>query len=144
MLNDAMELPCQAYGLSTVGADDLGSNRPSCTLPRLMTSRGVGRPCASVGAFSSRSAVRRSQRQRLVLALYLLLRPAEVALGLTGMAAVLICSGNRSVLSDYYEFVMPEHDTLEKLTTKEGLQMLARQYAIPAPQRPFEKTCLVE
>jgi D-aspartate ligase len=46
----------------------------------------------------------------------------------------LLCSHGRSALSDHYEFVMPEHDTLVKLTTKDGLQTLARQHAIPAPQ----------
>jgi D-aspartate ligase len=52
---------------------------------------------------------------------------------------VLLCSRDRSALSDHYEFVMPEHDTLEKLTTKDGLQMLARQHAIPAPRTFFPR-----
>lgn len=50
---------------------------------------------------------------------------------------VLICSRNRAVLQNYYEYVMPDHETIKALTTKDGLQAVARQYNIPAPQTIF-------
>jgi Predicted ATP-grasp enzyme len=48
--------------------------------------------------------------------------------------AVLLCSGHRSELQQYYSFVMPDHDTVTGMLTKDGLHKLARQHDIPAPQ----------
>jgi D-aspartate ligase len=50
---------------------------------------------------------------------------------------VLICSRNRDVLREYYEFVMPEQDTVERLLTKDGLCSVALEHGIPAPQTTF-------
>lgn len=50
---------------------------------------------------------------------------------------VLICSRHRSVLHEYYEYVMPAHDTVERLVTKDGLYTVALECGIPAPQTVF-------
>jgi len=50
---------------------------------------------------------------------------------------VLICSRNRDVLREHYEFVMPDQDTVEKLLTKDGLYSVALAHNIPAPQTVF-------
>jgi len=50
---------------------------------------------------------------------------------------VLLCSRNRAALQEYYEYVMPDHDTVERLTTKDGLQAIAQACNIPAPQTIF-------
>lgn len=47
---------------------------------------------------------------------------------------VLLCSRNRITLQEYYEYVMPDHDTVERLTTKDGLQAVAWEFGIPAPE----------
>jgi len=47
---------------------------------------------------------------------------------------VLLISRHRAELQSYYDFVMPDHETIEKLTTKNGLQCIATQYNIPAPK----------
>ena len=47
---------------------------------------------------------------------------------------VLLCSKERSNLEEYYEFVMPEEETLVSLATKDGLQNIAEKYNIPAPR----------
>lgn len=50
---------------------------------------------------------------------------------------VLFCSRHRAVLQEYYDYVMPDHDTIERLTTKDGLQAVAQEHNIPAPQTIF-------
>jgi len=47
---------------------------------------------------------------------------------------VLLCSRHRAALQEYYEYVMPDHDTVETLLTKDGLQVVARECGIPVPQ----------
>jgi predicted ATP-grasp superfamily ATP-dependent carboligase len=49
-------------------------------------------------------------------------------------AYVLLCSRNRDILQEFYEFVMPDHNTMERLTTKDGLQQVAQDCDIPAPK----------
>jgi predicted ATP-grasp superfamily ATP-dependent carboligase len=51
----------------------------------------------------------------------------------------LFCSRHRATLQEYYEYVMPDHEAMEKLATKDGLQAVAREYDIPAPQTIFVK-----
>lgn len=46
----------------------------------------------------------------------------------------LLCSRERSRLQPYYEYVMPDHPTLVKLSTKGGLTAAAQACNIPAPQ----------
>lgn len=50
---------------------------------------------------------------------------------------VLICSRERAILSQYYEYVMPDHETVVNLTTKDGLNSIAEKYGIPAPRTIF-------
>lgn len=50
---------------------------------------------------------------------------------------VLICSRNREVLQNYYDFVMPDKKTIELLTSKDGLNSIAEKYNIPAPKTIF-------
>lgn len=50
---------------------------------------------------------------------------------------VLLFSEHREVLAPYFAFVMPPHQTMLELTTKDGLDAIAREYAIPAPQTHF-------
>lgn len=50
---------------------------------------------------------------------------------------VLLFSQYRDVLQEYYLYVMTPHDTLVKLTTKDGLGSIAREASIPAPQTYF-------
>ncbi len=50
---------------------------------------------------------------------------------------VLICSRNRATLQKYYEYVMPDEQTMERLTTKSGLQEIASAFHIPAPKTVF-------
>jgi D-aspartate ligase len=50
---------------------------------------------------------------------------------------VLICSREREALDKYYEFVMPDHQTVLDLTTKNGLTTIAEKYNIPAPRTIF-------
>jgi D-aspartate ligase len=47
---------------------------------------------------------------------------------------VLIVSRHRAALQEFYEFVMPDHETMERLTTKDGLQAVALETGIRAPQ----------
>lgn len=47
---------------------------------------------------------------------------------------VLLFSQYRNDLQHYYKFVMPDQEILIKLTTKDGLDSIARKYSIPAPQ----------
>lgn len=46
----------------------------------------------------------------------------------------LICSRERRQLEPYYEFVMPDHETMVMLSEKSGLAAAARDCGIPAPQ----------
>lgn len=48
--------------------------------------------------------------------------------------AVLLCSRHREELQKYYLFVMPEHQTISDLLTKDGLHNIAQAHAIPDPQ----------
>jgi D-aspartate ligase len=58
---------------------------------------------------------------------------------------VLLCSRYRTVLQEYYEFVMPDNDTVQRLTTKHGLCQVVREHSIPAPLTIFlNKTCGVK
>jgi D-aspartate ligase len=50
---------------------------------------------------------------------------------------VLLASQYREVLERYYVYVMPPHDTMVKLTTKDGLDSISREFSIPAPQTHF-------
>jgi predicted ATP-grasp superfamily ATP-dependent carboligase len=50
---------------------------------------------------------------------------------------VLLCSKEREALSPFYEFVMPDHETVLALTTKNGLDSTARKFDIPAPRTIF-------
>jgi D-aspartate ligase len=46
----------------------------------------------------------------------------------------LFCSRHRSVLQSYFEFVMPDHDLMFRLTTKDGLNAVAKEFNIPVPK----------
>lgn len=46
---------------------------------------------------------------------------------------VLLTSRHRAALQEFYEFVMPDHETMERLTTKDGLQAVARETGILSP-----------
>ncbi len=50
---------------------------------------------------------------------------------------VLTFSQYRSILKEHYEFVMPDHQTLVNLTTKDGLYHIAKESGIPAPETIF-------
>jgi predicted ATP-grasp superfamily ATP-dependent carboligase len=50
---------------------------------------------------------------------------------------VLLFSQYRDVLQEYFVYVMTPHDTLVRLTTKDGLGSIARECAIPAPETFF-------
>jgi len=50
---------------------------------------------------------------------------------------VLLCSQYREVLAPYYLYVMPSHETMVKLTMKDGLDSVSREFKIPAPQTYF-------
>ena len=47
---------------------------------------------------------------------------------------VLLCSRHRDVLGRYYEYIMPEHEMMERLTTKDGLRAAAQEVNLPTPQ----------
>lgn len=47
---------------------------------------------------------------------------------------VLIVSRHRAALQEFYEFVMPPHDIMEQLTTKDGLQAVALETGVSSPQ----------
>lgn len=50
---------------------------------------------------------------------------------------VLLFSEHRAALSERFHIVMPPNDTMVKLTTKDGLDDIARVHDIPAPQTHF-------
>ena len=50
---------------------------------------------------------------------------------------VLVCSKYRTILQQYYEYLMPPHETMENLTTKSGLNLLVQKFDIPAPRTVF-------
>jgi len=50
---------------------------------------------------------------------------------------VLLFSEYREVLEPYYSYAMPSHRTMVELTTKDGLDAIAREHSIPAPQTHF-------
>lgn len=50
---------------------------------------------------------------------------------------VLLFSQHRELLSPYFDYVMPPHETMVELTTKDGLDSVSREFAIPAPQTFF-------
>ncbi|HUT35669.1 MAG TPA: hypothetical protein VNE39_19420 [Planctomycetota bacterium] len=60
--------------------------------------------------------------------------PAKAVLYPTGDPTVVLLSREREVLSQYYHFVMPDHATVLKLLTKDGLDAVAREHGIPAPR----------
>lgn len=49
-------------------------------------------------------------------------------------AHVILISRHRDTLQRYYAYVMPEHPTIERLLTKDGLEGIARECQIPSPQ----------
>lgn len=53
---------------------------------------------------------------------------------------VLVISRNRELLEEYYEFVMPDKETIEALCTKVGLIEVAHSLNIPAPVTFFPKS----
>jgi predicted ATP-grasp superfamily ATP-dependent carboligase len=50
---------------------------------------------------------------------------------------VLLFSQYRDALAEHYDFVMPAHDVMVGLTTKDGLDAVSREHGIPAPQTHF-------
>jgi predicted ATP-grasp superfamily ATP-dependent carboligase len=50
---------------------------------------------------------------------------------------VLICSKHREILQEYYHYVMPEKTTVERLTTKDGLQAVAEENGVLSPKTIF-------
>lgn len=50
---------------------------------------------------------------------------------------VLLFSQYRDVLAPHFAFVMPSHDDMVRLTTKDGLDSVSRDHGIPAPQTFF-------
>ena len=48
--------------------------------------------------------------------------------------AVLLCSSHRDELQEYYDFVMPDHETLSRLLAKDGLHEIAEEHGVPAPR----------
>lgn len=48
--------------------------------------------------------------------------------------AVLLCSRHRAELQEYYACVMPDHETVTSLLTKDGLHEMAQAHDIPAPR----------
>jgi predicted ATP-grasp superfamily ATP-dependent carboligase len=47
---------------------------------------------------------------------------------------VLLCSRERRVLEEYYLFVMPEHDTVADLVSKDGLYRVAQRCQVNTPE----------
>ena len=60
--------------------------------------------------------------------------PTKGVLYPTGDPTVVLFSKARDELSRFYHFVMPEHQTVLDLLTKDGLDRVAREHAIPAPR----------
>lgn len=56
---------------------------------------------------------------------------------------VLLVSEHREALGKFYHFVMPDHETVTSLVTKDGLHRVAEKHAIPAP-RVFPAGSLAE
>ena len=50
---------------------------------------------------------------------------------------VLLFSQYRDRLAPYFRYVMPSHDTMVELTTKNGLDSVCREFSIPAPRTYF-------
>jgi D-aspartate ligase len=58
---------------------------------------------------------------------------------------VLLVSRHRDLLSRYYEYVMPDHEIMERLTTKDGLRSAAADVNVPTPQTfPVNGTMSIE
>jgi predicted ATP-grasp superfamily ATP-dependent carboligase len=53
---------------------------------------------------------------------------------------VMIISRARGILQEYYEIVMPEHEVVVKLLTKDGLRRAALECGIPAPQTVYPRS----
>lgn len=49
--------------------------------------------------------------------------------------AVMLASGARDELQQYYRFVMPDHTTVKGVLTKDGLHRVAAEHDISAPQK---------
>jgi len=47
---------------------------------------------------------------------------------------VLLGSRHRDVLGQYYDYIMPEHEMMERLTTKDGLRAAAQDVNLPTPK----------
>jgi predicted ATP-grasp superfamily ATP-dependent carboligase len=60
--------------------------------------------------------------------------PAKAVLYPTGDPTVVLFSQERELLSRYYHYVAPEHETVLKLLMKTGLASLAEAHGIPAPR----------
>jgi D-aspartate ligase len=46
----------------------------------------------------------------------------------------LLCSRDRHILESYFEFVMPDHQTMNRMSSKEGLALAAVEFDIPVPK----------
>jgi len=60
--------------------------------------------------------------------------PTRAVLYPTGDPTVVLFSRARDALARYYDFVMPDHETVLRLLTKDGLDEVARRHGIPAPR----------
>ena len=60
--------------------------------------------------------------------------PTKAVLYPTGDPTVVLFSRERERLSEFYHYVAPDHATVLKLLTKDGLDAVAREHGIPAPR----------
>jgi len=60
--------------------------------------------------------------------------PSKAVLFPTGDPTVVLFSRARDELARYYHYVAPDHETVLKLLTKDGLDAVAREHDIPAPR----------
>ena len=60
--------------------------------------------------------------------------PSKAVLFPTGDPTVVLFSRARDELARYYHYVAPDHETVLKLLTKDGLDAVAREHGIPAPR----------
>lgn len=50
---------------------------------------------------------------------------------------VLLCSQYRELLEPFYDWVIPPHESMVRLTTKDGLDSVSLEHSIPAPRTHF-------
>lgn len=60
--------------------------------------------------------------------------PTKAVLYPTGDPTVVLFSKARDELAKYYHYVAPDHETVLRLLTKDGLDAVAREHNIPAPR----------